>query len=91
MFASGSSGESVSRRRTGHNPVRSSRCKGWAEVHAVVRRVRKSRRAQVGMAARGGRLVVMVDVASDGGERWREVSVGVSGEVEVKVFAWLDV
>jgi hypothetical protein len=33
----------------------------------------------------------MVDVASDGGERWREVSVGVSGEVEVKVFAWLDV
>ena len=49
---------------------------------------------RLGWRARGGRLVVMVDVASDGGERWwSEVSVGVSGEVEVevKVFAWLDV
>ena len=56
-----------------------------------MRRVRESRRAQVGMAGSGRA------VGGDGGCRerwWRKVVVGgVSGEVEVevKVFAWLDV
>jgi hypothetical protein len=66
----------------------------------IVRRVRESRRRSLDRdemgrsdVQGGGWWVVVVDVASDGG-RWREVLVGVSGEVKArqgKGKAWLDV
>jgi hypothetical protein len=92
MFASGLRGKSGRGWKSVHNLVRSSQCKGRAEVHVIVRRVRESRRRSLDrvemgrsdVQGGGGWWVVVVDVASDGDWKGGGKCWLVCGEVKAR-------